>query len=111
MAVINVFAAETTPEAQRLATSMQIAFANVVRGTPGRLKPPVDDITTVLNDAERAAVASRLTYAAIGDGETVGRSLREFQALTGVEEIMVTGMIHDVEARLRSLEITADAVR
>lgn len=111
MAVINVFAADTTAEAQRLATSMQMAFANVVRGTPGRLKPPVDDITTVLNDAERAAVASRLTYAAIGDGETVGRSLRDFQALTGVEEIMVTGMIHDVEARLRSLEITAEAVR
>jgi len=109
MAVINVFAADTTAEAQRLATSMQMAFANVVRGTPGRLKPPVDDIATVLTDQERAAVDSRLTYAAIGDGETVRQSLRDFRALTKVDEIMVTGMIHDVDARLRSLEITAGA--
>ena len=111
MAVINVFAADTTPEARRLATSMQMAFANVVRGTPGRLKPPVDDLTTVLSAQERAAVESRLTYAAIGDGEAVRKSLSEFQALTGIDEIMVTGMIHDLDARLRSLEITAEAVR
>jgi luciferase family oxidoreductase group 1 len=109
MAVINVFAADTTAEARRLATSMQTAFANVVRGTPGRLKPPVEDITTVLTDRERAAVDSRLTYAAIGDGEAVRKSLADFRALTNVDEIMVTGMIHDLDARLRSLEITAEA--
>lgn len=109
MAVINVFAADTTAEAKRLATSMQMAFANVVRGIPGRLKPPVDDITAVLTDQERAAVDSRLTYAAIGDGERVRKSLSDFRALTHVDEIMVTGMIHDLDARLRSLEITAEA--
>lgn len=110
MAAFNVFAADTDAEAQRLSTSMQQAFAAVVTGKPGRLKPPVDDINTVLDARQLAAVESRLTYAAIGGVETVRGKLAEFIALTGVDEVMVTGMIHDVEARVRSLEVTADAI-
>ena len=109
MAAFNVFAADTDAEAARLSTSMQQAFAAVVTGKPGRLKPPVDDITAVLDARQLAAVESRLTYAAIGDRETVRAKLEEFIALTGVDEVMVTGMIHDLERRIRSLEITAEA--
>jgi luciferase family oxidoreductase group 1 len=110
MAAFNVFAADSDAEAARLSTSMQQAFAAVVTGKPGRLKPPVDDITAVLDARQIAAVESRLTYAAIGGGETVRTKLAEFIALTGVDEVMTTGMIHDVDARIRSLEITAEAV-
>ncbi len=85
-------------------------FAAVVTGKPGRLKPPVDDITAVLDARQIAAVGSRLTYAAIGGRETVRAKLEEFIALTGVDEVMTTGMIHDLDARIRSLEITAEAV-
>ena len=109
MAAFNVFAADTDAEAARLSTSMQQAFAAVVTGKPGRLKPAVDDIAAVLDARQIAAVESRLTYAAIGGRETVRAKLAEFIALTGVEEVMVTGMIHDLEARVRSLEITAEA--
>jgi hypothetical protein len=69
----------------------------------------VDDITTVLDAREIAAVESRLTYAATGGPETVRAKLADFVELTGVDEVMVTGMIHDLDARLRSLEITARA--
>ena len=110
MAAFNVFAADTDAEAARLSTSMQQAFAAVVTGKPGRLKPAVDDITTVLDSRQIAAVESRLTYAAIGGRETVRAKLTEFIALTGVDEVMTTGMIHDLEARIRSLEVTAEAM-
>jgi luciferase family oxidoreductase group 1 len=109
MAAFNVFAADTDAEAQRLSTSMQQAFAAVVTGKPGRLKPPVDDIDAVLDARQQAAVRGRLTYSAIGGAETVRAKLAEFIALTGVDEVMVTGMIHDLDARIRSLEITAGA--
>lgn len=109
MAAINVFAADSDAEARRLSTSMQQAFAAVVTGKPGRLKPPVDDIASVLDARQLAAVNSRLTYAAIGGPETVRAKLAEFIALTGVDEVMVTGMIHDLDARVRSLEVTAAA--
>ena len=110
MAAFNVFAADTDAEAARLSTSMPQAFAAVVTGKPGRLKPAVDDITTVLDSRQIAAVESRLTYAAIGGRETVRAKLTEFIALTGVDEVMTTGMIHDLEARIRSLEITAETM-
>ncbi|HYC74658.1 LLM class flavin-dependent oxidoreductase [Brevundimonas sp.] len=109
MAAFNVFAADTDAEAQRLSTSMQQAFAAVVTGKPGRLKPPVADITEVLDARQVAAVESRLTYTAIGGRDTVRAKLAEFIGLTGVDEVMVTGMIHDLDARVRSLEITAGA--
>jgi luciferase family oxidoreductase group 1 len=111
VAAFNVFAADTDAEAARLSTSMQQAFAAVVTGKPGRLKPPVDDIASVLDARQIAAVGSRLTYAAIGGRETVRAKLAEFIAMTGVDEVMTTGMIHDLEARVRSLEITAEAVK
>lgn len=110
MAVINVFAAETDAAALRLSTSMQQAFAAVVTGKPGRVKPPVDDITTVLDARQIAAVQSRLTYAAIGGRDTVRDKLAAFVQQTGVDEVMVTGMVFDLNDRIRSLEITAEAV-
>lgn len=110
MAAINVFAAESDAAAERLSTSMQQAFAAVVSGKPGRVKPPVDDITTVLDARQLAAVQSRLTYAAIGGRETVRARLEAFVTQTGVDEVMVTGMVFDLDARVRSLEITAEAV-
>ena len=109
MAAINVFAAETDAQALRLSTTMQQAFAAVVAGMPGRVKPPVDDIAAVLDARQLAAVQSRLTYAAIGGRETVRAKLADFIAQTGVDEVMVTGMIFDIDARIRSLEITAAA--
>ncbi len=110
LAVINVFAAETDDAALRLSTSMQQAFAAVVTGKPGRVKPPVDDITTVLDPRQIAAVQSRLTYAAIGGRDTVRDKLAAFANQTGVDEVMVTGMVFDLNDRIRSLEITAEAV-
>jgi luciferase family oxidoreductase group 1 len=110
LAVINVFAAETDDAALRLSTSMQQAFAAVVTGKPGRVKPPVDDITTVLDARQIAAVQSRLTYAAIGGRDTVRDKLAAFANQTGVDEVMVTGMVFDLNDRIRSLEITAEAV-
>jgi luciferase family oxidoreductase group 1 len=110
LAVINVFAAETDAAALRLSTSMQQAFAAVVTGKPGRVKPPVDDITMVLDARQIGAVQSRLTYAAIGGRDTVRDKLAGFVKQTGVDEVMVTGMVFDLNDRVRSLEITAEAV-
>lgn len=44
MLTANVFAADTDTEAERLATSMQVQFVNLVRGTPGQVQAPIDDI-------------------------------------------------------------------
>jgi len=109
MAVLNVFAAETDDEGVRLATSMQQSFARLSTGKPGRLPPPVDDIAAVLTPQQIESARSRLTYSAVGGPETVKKQLADFIALTQVDELMITGMMFDKAARIRSLEITAQA--
>ncbi|MBD3837804.1 LLM class flavin-dependent oxidoreductase [Brevundimonas sp.] len=109
MAAINVFAADTDEEGVRLSTSMQQSFARLTTGKPGKLPPPVDDIAAVLTPQQIAGAQGRLLYSAVGGPETVRRKLADFIALTGVDELMVTGMMHDNAARIRSLEIIADA--
>lgn len=108
MAAINVFAADTNAEGVRLSTSMQQSFARLTTGKPGKLPPPVDDIQAVLTPQQIAGAKSRLIYSAVGGPETVKTQIADFIALTGVDELMVTGMMFDNAARVRSLEIVAD---
>ncbi len=108
MAGFNVFAATTDEEANYLFTSQQQGFANLRRGKPGPLPPPVDDIASVLSPMEIAMVDRTLTYRAVGSPDTVRRRFAEFIAETGVDEVMITGNIFDHQKRLRSFEIAAD---
>jgi luciferase family oxidoreductase group 1 len=103
----NVFAADTDEEARFLATSMQQAFVNLRSGRPSTLQPPVRDYEGVLSGAARALLAQVLECSAIGGPETVRRALHAFVARTAADEIMISAMIYDHAARLRSYEIAA----
>jgi luciferase family oxidoreductase group 1 len=108
MAGVNVVAAPSDGEARLLFTSLQQAFTNLVRGTPGRIPPPVEDIDRHWTPAERARASEMLEYAFVGAPDTVRRSLAGFAGRTGVDEIIVASTIHDHAARLRSYELLAD---
>ncbi|MES2359767.1 MAG: LLM class flavin-dependent oxidoreductase [Gemmatimonadota bacterium] len=110
MAGINVFAADTDAEARRIFTSAQQQFTNLLRGTPGRLPPPIDDIERYWSPIERAQASARLAMSFVGSRETVASVLAEFIEMTGVEEIIVASMIYDHAARVRSYEILADVI-
>ena len=109
MVGVNVVAAETDSEAQRLVTSLQQQFVNLRRGTPGRLQPPVDSMEGRWSAAEQAGVEHTLAYAAVGGPETVQRRLEALIHSTGANELIVAGHIFDHDARLRSYEIVAEA--
>ncbi|PLZ04379.1 LLM class flavin-dependent oxidoreductase [Burkholderia sp. WAC0059] len=105
MVGVNVFAADTDGEAQRLFTSLQQQFVALRRGTPGQLPPPVDKIEA--GEFELAGVAHSLSCSVIGAPDTVHAGLAALIAETGADELMVTAQIYDHAARLRSFEITA----
>lgn len=107
MVAVNVFAADTDAEAQRLFTSLQQQFINLRRGTPGPLPPPVDDMDALWSPAEKAMVGQSLSCAAVGSPATIERELQRLIAETGADELMTTGQIYDHQARLRSFEIAA----
>ncbi len=104
---VNVIAAETDAEAQLLATSLQQAFVNLRRGRPGQLPPPVEGYEQKMSLMERAGLEQLLSCSVVGSPDTVKRGLIDFAARTGADELMVTALVFDHAARLRSFEITA----
>jgi luciferase family oxidoreductase group 1 len=107
MAAINVVAADTDSEARRLFTSLQQAFVNLRRGTPGRLPPPIEDIGTYASPIEKTMIDQALSCSIIGSAESVIRGLREFVARTQVDELMITANIYEHAARLKSFAMIA----
>ena len=108
MVALNVFAADTNEEAQRIATSQHQSFLNLVRGKPGKIQPPVDDMDAIWSPAEKAMVDARLGGSVIGDRETVEKGLKKFVERTAADELMINAIIYDNAARLRSYEIVAE---
>ena len=111
MAGINIIAAESDREARRLATTQQMSFAEIFRGTRGLSRPPIDDIETFWTPLEKARVSQMLARSVIGSPETVRAGIEAFVAETGVDELMIVSDIYDHAARLRSFEIIAAAGR
>jgi len=107
MAACNVIAAPGEAEARFLFTSQQQAFVNLRRGMPGQFPRPVEDLGLVTTEQERASVARALQYSFVGTPGQVAAGLRDFIALTGVDELMISGPIYDPAARIRSFEIAA----
>lgn len=110
MAGLNVVAADYGGEARRLFTSAQQQFANLVRGVPGKLQPPLDDIEQYWTPAEKAHASSMLACSVVGDRHEVREGLDAFVARTGVDEVIVCSAIHDHGARLHSFQLLAEAV-
>jgi len=108
MAGVNVFAAATDEEARRHFTSAQQSITNRLRGAPGRLPPPIDDIERYWTPPEKVEVSARLACSFVGSPATVREGLTEFIERTRVDEVMIVSAIYDHAARLRSYEIVAN---
>jgi luciferase family oxidoreductase group 1 len=107
---VNVFAADSEREARRLFTSLQQAFINLRRGSPGPLRPPVDGFAETLAPFERAMLDDMLSYSVVGTGSQVAAGLESIVARTGADELMIASQVFDHAARLRSYDIAASAV-
>lgn len=103
---VGVCAAATDAEAEFLRSSQILAFARLRMGRPGRLPRPVVDLSEIPAGL-RAEVGMALGCSAVGAAGTVARQLRALLDRYQPDEVMVTGMIHDPVARLRSFEIAA----
>lgn len=107
MAGIMGVAAETDAEAQSLFTSAQQQFINLRRNVRGAFPKPVESMDGRWSDMERLGVEHTLRYAAVGSPDRVARKVDAFLKETGADELIVSMPIHDVDKRLRSLEIFA----
>lgn len=108
MAGVMGVAADSDREAERLFTSAQQQFINLRRNVRSAFPRPVDSMDGHWSEMERIGVEHTLRYAAVGSPATVSEKLGAFLDATGADELIVSMPIHDVAARLRSVELFAD---
>ncbi|MEC0242508.1 LLM class flavin-dependent oxidoreductase [Paenibacillus dokdonensis] len=108
MVGVNVFAADTTEEAEYLATSHQQQFLSLIRNTPGQLPAPVKTMEGLWSEQEKMIIMKQLKTSIIGNPDEVKRQLQDFLDETQADEMIINSSIYDHNARLRSYEIVAE---
>lgn len=107
MVGVPLIAADSDREAQHQATSTYQKFLALVRGKPGQLKAPVDNMTELWSEFEAQSVRSRLAIAIIGGADTCKAKLTALLERTGADEFIFVSDFYDFKDRLRSFEILA----
>ncbi|APX89916.1 alkane 1-monooxygenase [Brevirhabdus pacifica] len=107
MIAAGVFAADSDEEAEYLRSSQLLAFARLRSGRPGKLPRPVRDLSAEIPAPLLAQVNQALSCSATGAAPRLREGLERIINLWKPDELMVTGMIHDPAARLKSFRIAA----
>ena len=110
MMAVGLCAADSDADAQYLRSSQTLAFARLRSGQPGKLPPPQADLSEIPSEV-RAGVDAALSCAAVGSRATVKAQLGALIARHQPDEVLLTGMMFDHQARLRSFEIAANILR
>ncbi|MDD7973276.1 LLM class flavin-dependent oxidoreductase [Roseinatronobacter alkalisoli] len=110
MMAAGVCAANTDAEAAFLRSSQLLAFARLRTGRPGKLPHPTHDVDHEIPAPVMAQVQQALSCSATGAAKTVKDRLSTLVSTFQPDELMVTGMIHDQTARVRSFEIVANVL-
>jgi luciferase family oxidoreductase group 1 len=100
-------AADTDREAERLFTSSQQQFVNLRRNVRKPFPRPIDSMDDFWTPMEKLGVEHSLRYAVVGSPGTAEAKMSEFLKETEADEVIISMPIHDVEARLKSVELFA----
>ena len=107
---VPVIAAPTDAEAQFLASSTYQRVLGILTGNRTRLQPPVEGFMEQVSERERAAIADFLAVGIIGGPQSVRAGLQALAQATQADEFMLVSDVFDVDLRLRSLQLTAQAM-
>ncbi|MCC9063517.1 LLM class flavin-dependent oxidoreductase [Flavobacterium piscisymbiosum] len=110
MACVNIIAADTNEEAERLSTSLYQMFLNLIRGNRKGLQPPVDSLDDIMSEEERFHVNQMTACTFTGNKEQLITDLKKFIDYARVDELMATGPIFDHQAKLKSIHITKEVI-
>jgi luciferase family oxidoreductase group 1 len=107
---LSVICAPTEDEADYLSRSMDLAWVQLRRGRFGPLPTPEEAMAHDYSPQEEAIVSQYRKLQVQGTPKDVAERLRERAQSAGAQEIMVSTMVHDPEARLRSHALLAEAM-
>lgn len=107
---MGCFAADTDAEAVYLRSSMQLAFANLRTGRPGKLPRPVADVDALIAPSVRAGVERALSCSVTGGRSTLRDGFARLTAPVQPDEVILASQIHDPAARAESYHIAAEVL-
>jgi luciferase family oxidoreductase group 1 len=107
---VNTICADTDEQARFLAGPASLSFLRLRQGRPEAMVTPEEAAAYPYTDQERAFAEDRFADQAVGSPETVREQLTSLLARTGADELMLTTMVYDITARVRSYELVADKV-
>lgn len=111
MAGINVFAADTDEEANRMFTSQIRMIVTALTSGKGVLHPPVEMTQDIQDLLQHPSVLQMLRYSFVGKKETVKKQIQEFIAETEVDELIVVSPTFYLEDRLKSIRLFAEIMK
>ncbi|HEY5012253.1 MAG TPA: LLM class flavin-dependent oxidoreductase [Acidimicrobiia bacterium] len=106
---VPVICAETTDRARWLSGPSALSFVRLRQGRPTQLPTPEDAAEYVFTPSERELVRTWTAPLIVGDPDEVRTQLEALALRTGVDELMITTMVHGATDRLRSYELLAEA--
>jgi len=108
---VNIIAADSDKEAHFRATTQQMSFANLLRGTSSFSRPPIDNIDSYWSPMEKAQAQQMLSRSIIGSASTVRAGIDALVAETNADELMIVSDIYHHDARLNSFRLISDCMR
>ncbi len=105
---VAVICGETSEHAERLATSMELAWVRMRSGNPGPLPSPEEAMAYPYTPTERRLADTYRTMQVVGDPQTVRARLEDLAAHTAADEVMITTNVYEHAERLRSYELLAE---
>lgn len=106
---VHAVCAPAEVEAKHLFTTTQQSFCGILRNDRRLSPPPIPDIEAYWTPREKMQVERMLSCAVTGDPGQVRDGLARIAEETQADELIMLADIHDVEARRRSLQLTAEA--
>lgn len=103
----HLVCADTDAQAERLATTVELNFVRRAKGEYQPLASPEDAAAYDYTPVDRTRIAQNRSRLTVGSATTVKARLAPLIAATKADELMVTSMIFDHQARKRSYELLA----
>ena len=106
---LAVFCADTEEAAHRMASSMQLTFAQLRTGKPGRMPSPDEVAAHAWTPAEKSVVDFVDRLQIVGTPGQCRTRILEIAERAKADEIMIASHAWDPNARLRSYELLGQA--
>ncbi len=111
IAGINVIAADSQAEADKISTSSLKMMLGVMTGNLDYLQKPVEMTPDLIQLRDNPSLQRMLQYSFVGDKQLVKEKTQDFLKQTGVNEVIVASHIYYQEDRLRSAQIFSELMQ